>query len=119
MSEAMRQQSAERFIIDPKQYGRHGFYVGCLIAFWLIWAPMTAVVTACAISRTDAMLFVWLIFGYPGTFGVPMAIWSRNRKQVVEIRGDELLVTGTGVFPSSTVRISRVDLDSLTLEHFD
>lgn len=38
-------QTSGRYVIDPRDYRTDRLYVGCLVAFWLIWAPATAIAT--------------------------------------------------------------------------
>jgi hypothetical protein len=111
-------QSSGRYVIDPRNYRTDSLYVGCLVVFWLIWAPATAIVTYMAYTERHPFLFVWLIFGYLGTIGIPVAIFFKNRKQVIEASGDSLFVYGTMGYPWSKARIYKHDLQALTLEHY-
>ena len=42
-----------------------------------------------------------------------------NRKQILEVAGESLVVYGTGLLPMSSTRIDKQDLGSLSLEHYD
>jgi hypothetical protein len=108
-----------QFIINPKDYKTDRFYAGCLIFFWIIWAPITAIVTYMAVSGINPLLYIWLIFGYLGTILIPLNLLNKGRKQVLEATGDLLLVHGAGVLPTSVTRIDRQNLLALTLEHYD
>ncbi|HOX05181.1 MAG TPA: hypothetical protein PK280_02175 [Planctomycetota bacterium] len=105
-----------RYTIDPSKYRSYNSYAWWLIIIWLVWAPMTAVVTYLAVTRLDAFLFVWLLFGYLGTVAVPYAIYNRRRRQVLEVDGDSLVIYGAGILPRSKVRIEKNNLQALTLE---
>jgi hypothetical protein len=111
-------QTSGRYVIDPRDYRTDSLYVGCLVVFWLIWTPATAIVTYMAYTERHPFLFVWLIFGYLGTIGIPVALFFKNRKQVIEAAGDSLFVYGTMGYPWSKVRIYKQDLQALTLEHY-
>jgi hypothetical protein len=112
-------QTSGRYVIDPRDYRTDRLYVGCLVAFWLIWAPATAIATYMAYTERHPFFFIWLIFGYLGTIGIPAAILFKNRKQVIEAAGNLLFVYGTMGYPWSKVRIYKQDLQALTLEHYD
>ena len=112
-------QTSGRYVIDPRDYRTDRLYVGCLVAFWLIWAPATVIVTYLAYTERHPFFFIWLIFGYLGTIGIPVAIFFKNRKQVIEAAGDSLVVYGTMGYPWSKLRIYKRDLQALTLEHYE
>jgi hypothetical protein len=87
--------------------------------FWIIWAPLTAFITVAAFTALSPFLLVWLIFGYVGTGVVPYAIFTRNRKHILEVAGESLIVRGTGFLPMSSVQITKQNIAALTLEHYD
>lgn len=106
-------------MIDPRDYRTDRVGIGCLIAFWLIWAPATAITTYLAYTKHDTFLSVWLVFGYLGTIGIPIALFFKNQKQVLEIAGDSLVVHGAMGNPWSKVRIHKQNLKRITLEHYE
>jgi phosphatidylglycerophosphate synthase len=112
-------QTSGRYVIDPRDYRSDRFSIGCLVAFWLIWAPVTAIITYLAYTKREPFLFVWLVFGYLGTIGIPIAIFFKNQKQVLEIAGDSLVVYGAMGNPWSKVRIHKQNLKALTLERYE
>ena len=112
-------QESAKYVIDPRKYRTYRFYAGCMLIFWLIWTPLTLVVTYLACTQGNPFLFVWMIFGYVGVVGIPLVILSRNRKQILEVVGDSVIIKGTGILPTSKIRIYGRNLRSLTLEHYD
>ena len=112
-------QTGHRFVIDPAQYRTDHAYVGCLLIFWIFWVPVTAIVTALALSDGRLFFYIWLTFGYLGTIAIPYALISRNRKQSLEVALDSLIVRGTGILPSSSVRIERHYVIALGLGNYD
>jgi hypothetical protein len=112
-------QGTGKYVIDPRNYRTNRLYTGCLMLFWIIWAPLTAFMTVAAFSALSPFLLVWLLFGYVGTCVVPYAICTRNRKHILEVAGESLVVHGTGFLPRSSVHINKQHLDALTLEHYD
>jgi len=112
-------QRSDRYAIDPRDYRKDRLFSGFLIVFWLIWVPATAFMTVAAFTDPSPFFFVWLVFGYVGTCLIPYILLTRNRKQILEVAGDSLVVYGTGFRPMSRVWIDKQDLDALTLEHYD
>ncbi len=112
-------QGHGEYVIDPRDYRTDRLYAGCLILFWFIWVPLTAMVTYLAFTDPQPFFFIWLVFGYLGTFLVPYALFIRNRKQTLKVAGESLVVFGTGILPASSVQIRKQDLHALTLEHYD
>lgn len=112
-------QTSGRYVIDPRDYRTDRLGVGCLVAFWLIWAPVTAITTYLAYTERHPFFFIWLVFGYLGTIGIPVAIFFKNGKQVLEAAGNSLVVYGTMGYPWSRVRIHKQNLQALTLEHYE
>jgi hypothetical protein len=108
-----------KYVIDPRDFRTDHFYTGCLVVFWLIWAPATAIVTWLAFTDHSPFFFIWLIFGYLGTVGIPLALLNKNRKQTLEVSGESLIITGAGTLPTSKMRIHKQNLRALTLEHYD
>jgi hypothetical protein len=112
-------QISGRYVIDPRDYRTDRLGVGCLVAFWLIWAPATAITTYLTYTERHPFFFIWLVFGYLGTIGIPVAIFFKNKKQVLEAAGNSLVVYGTMGYPWSRVRINKENLKALTLEHYE
>ena len=115
----MANQRDDRYIIDPRDYRKDRLFAGFLILFWLIWVPATAFITVAAFMDPSPFFFVWLVFGYLGTFLIPYTLLTRNRKQILEVAGETVVVYGIGLLPMSSVQIDKQNLDSLTLEHYD
>ena len=112
-------QTSGRYVIDPRDFRTDRVYVGFLIAFWLIWAPVSAIVIYATYSEGSPFFFVWLVFGSLGTIGIPVAIFFKNKKQVLEAAGNSLVVHGTQGYPWSRVEIDKENLHALTLEHYE
>jgi hypothetical protein len=112
-------QTSGRYVIDPRDYRTDHLGVGCLIAFWLIWAPVTAITTYLAYTERHPFFFIWLVFGYVGTISIPVSILFKNRKQIIEAAGDSVVVYETMGYPWSKVRMHKQNLQALTLEHYE
>jgi hypothetical protein len=113
----MTDEDSRRYVIDPRIYRKYYFYIGVLLAFWLIWTPVTAVITLLAIFKPHPFFFIWLTFGYLGTILIPFVLLRMNKRQLLEVTEDSLLIYGTGFRPSSHVSILKQNLAALTLEH--
>jgi hypothetical protein len=105
--------------IDPRRYRKDRFYFGCLVLFWLPWTPMTLLITWAAVIEFDWFYAIWLIGGYLGVLGIPLAILNRNRKEYIVIQGELIAVQGTGILPKSMVRFPKSNLKELGLGHYN
>lgn len=114
----MTNLNSRQYVIDPRRHRTDRFYTGFLVVFWLIWAPATAIVTWLAFTERHTFFFVWLIFGYLGTVGIPLALLNRRRKQVLEVVGESICIHGSGVLPTSKVIVHKQNFHALTLEHY-
>jgi len=112
-------QTSGRYVIDPRDFHTDRVYVGFLVVFWLIWAPVSAIIIYATYSEGSPFFFVWLVFGSLGTIGIPLAIFFKNKKQVLEAAGNSLVVYGTQGYPWSRVEINKENLHALTLEHYE
>jgi hypothetical protein len=112
-------QTSGRYVIDPRDFHTDRVYVGCLVAFWLIWAPVSAIIIYVTYSEGSPFFFVWLVFGSLGTIGIPVTIFFKNTKQVLEAAGNSLVVYGTQGYPWSRVEIGKENLHAFTLEHYE
>jgi hypothetical protein len=112
-------QTSGRYVIDPRDFHTDRVYVGFLVAFWLIWAPVSAIIIYATYSEGSPFFFVWLVFGSLGTIGIPAAIFFKNTKQVLEAAGNSLVVYGTQGYPWSKVETDKENLHALTLEHHE
>ena len=107
------------YVIDPLRFRRDKFYFGFLLVFWLFWFPLTCFATAALfLGGPVAFLLIWLSLAWYGAIAIPVSIAKRNRKQVLTISGDCLLISGTKLFSKKKVRFHRYDLSALTLEHY-
>ncbi|MCP4650160.1 MAG: hypothetical protein GY853_08805 [PVC group bacterium] len=108
-----------KYAINPRKYRKDWFFTGFLILFWLIWVPLTIFITVAALVDPSPFFLIWLIFGYVGVCFIPYTLLKRNRKHILEVDGESLVVYGTGFLPTSSVWIDKQDLAALTLEHYD
>jgi hypothetical protein len=111
-------QQDGRYVIDPRDFRRDRVLIGIMVVFWLIWAPATAVVTYLAITDPKPFFFLWLVGGYLGTIIIPVSLFRMNKKQVLEVAGDTLVVDTLAIIPPFKVRIDKLDLQALTLERY-
>lgn len=110
--------ASRQYVIDPRKHRKDCFYFAALLVFWVIWASATLFFALVAIAKPNVFLSIWLIFGFGLTIGIPLQLLNRNRKQILEIGGESLVVFGTGVLTTSKVRIDKHNLQALTLEHY-
>lgn len=113
--------SATEYEIDPRRFRKDRFYTGFLIVFWIIWAPVTLLVTGFAATGEgpQAFLYLWLCFGWLGVILVPYTLLTRNRKQRLTASAGRLLIRGTTLLPWKRQEVRRGDLKALTLERHD
>jgi hypothetical protein len=111
-------QQDGRYVIDPRDFRRDRIGIGIMIVFWLIWAPATAFVTLLAYNDPKPFYFLWLFFGYLGTIVIPASLFTMNRKQVLEVAGDSLVVDTLAFIPPFKGRIDKLNLQALTLERY-
>ena len=112
-------QTSGRYVIEPRDFQTDRVYIGFLVVFWLIWAPVSTIIIYLTYSEGSPFFFVWLVFGPLGTIGIPLAIIFKNKKQVLEAAGNSLVVYGTQGYPWSRVEIDKENLHALTLEHYE
>ena len=112
----MANQCDGQYVIDPRGYRIDRGYVIFMIAFWLVWAPVTVYSTFLALSSHQPFLYVWLIGGYLGTILIPLSLFRKNRRQILRVVGELLVICGAGLLPTSRVQIQRKNLRALTLE---
>tara|TARA_Y100000589_G_C27039403_1_gene582501 strand:- start:279 stop:791 length:513 start_codon:yes stop_codon:yes gene_type:complete len=110
---------ANQYVIDPYQYKVDKGLSGCLIVFWIIWAPAALFVTMLAIVSRHPFFFVWLIFGWAGLFGIPYIFLTSKRKQIVQVTEESLILIGAKILPKSKKIIPRDQFRALTLELYD
>jgi hypothetical protein len=107
------------FEIDPRRFGRDKLYLGCLIGFWIVWFPITVFATILLFNDGPLLfLLLWCTIAWLGVVTIPLALAQRNRKQILTVAGDRLLVTGVRPFSRRPVELHRDDLVALTLEHY-
>jgi len=112
-------QQSGRYVIDPRDFRTDGSYVGWLVVFWLIWAPATAIATYYAYTQLDPFFIIWSIFGWLPTIGIPVSLFTKKTKQILEVTGKSLVVNGIQGYPSFRAEIDKQNLKALTLEHYE
>jgi len=112
-------QTSGRYVIDPRDFQTDRVYIGVLVVFWLIWAPVSTIIIYVTYSEGSPFFFVWLVCGSLGTIGIPLAVIFKNKKQVLEAAGNSLVVYGTQGYPWSRVEIDKENLHALTLERYE
>jgi hypothetical protein len=73
---------------------KDNFTCGCLILFWIVWAPLTFVVTclfALAETWQDVLfLAVWCSFGWLGTLFIPRGLLGCSWSEWIEVSPSSL-----------------------------
>ena len=112
-------QRSGRYVIDPRAFDTDRGYFGCLVVFWLIWALATMFFTGALLTKPDPMLSIFLIFAWFLTIAIPISLFNKDKKQILEVTGASLVIHGTQGYPKSRVQIDKQNLHALTLEHYD
>jgi|GEM_PF-2164830 len=56
------------------------------ILFWIVWAPLTCLVTSgIFLSNDPTFCLIWCIFGWLGTLGIPYVILRRFQSEWIEV----------------------------------
>lgn len=76
-------QAANHLVITTRGRRVYWFYMVMLVLFWVIWTPVTAVVTIAFVWSWNPFLGFWLVFGYLGVLGIPYALLCRNASHVL------------------------------------
>lgn len=63
---------------NNRRVPKDNFVFGALLLFWILWCPTTLFVTWLAFQRLEAFFFIWLIFGWIGTLGIPYTFLGRS-----------------------------------------
>jgi len=113
------QQHMYKFILPSKGQTKDRIYIGCLSIFWIIWTPITAAVTYLAFTKPQIFFFIWLIFGYAGVVLIPLCLLRMNKPQILLIKGDHLIIKGTGLPFQKDLHVGKDEIEALTLEHYD
>ncbi len=107
-----------RYVIDPRNFGRDRVIIGFSIGFWLIWAPVTALATYLADTVSHPAYYLFLVISYLVIIIIPVSLFTMNKKQVLEVTGDSLVVYTNAIIPPSKVRIDKLNLQALTLGRY-
>ena len=71
---------------DNRTVPKDNFTCGCLVLFWLIWAPATVFVTWLLFYGDNPVFFaIWLIFGLLGTLLIPYSLLGRLWSEWIEV----------------------------------
>lgn len=84
---------------DNRTVPKEGCAFGFLIAFWLIWAPVTVGVTVLVVTGADGACFLacWSVFGGLGTLLIPYTLLGRRWSEWVEVSAEAVTVGAVGV----------------------
>lgn len=70
---------------DNRRVRQDWFVFWFMVLFWLIWCPATLFISAVLLAPTPEQtekpvlfLVVWLVFGWGGTIGIPLALLYRR-----------------------------------------
>ena len=81
-----------------------------------MWLFGTALITPLVLNENSNFIYFWLAFAVLAALLVPFALFSRKRKQILEVCGDSLVVHGAGMLSSSKTCVDKQNLKALTLE---
>ncbi len=105
-----------QFVIDPKNYRLdRRLLTGLRLAF-LVWLPMTLLVTFLCLEDIDAFITVWLIVAYLGAFGITYQLLIAKRRNILFVEDNALVLIGLRWIPGGRVVIPRSKLIALELD---
>ena len=90
-----------RIAWDNRKVPKDNATAGCLVLFWILWAPLTLFVTSflvygliAGLAKISDVLFLgcWLTFGWLGTLAIPASFLSRRASEWVEITPGEITI---------------------------
>lgn len=72
---------------DNREIPRSCFLTVFMLGFWLVWTPVTLLITYLLFSGEGPALFfvIWLIFGYAGVIGIPLTWMLRWTIERIEL----------------------------------
>jgi len=88
-----------------------------MIAFWLIWVPITLFALKNAIDDFSLFWVIWLPFGFVGVFGIPLSLYGINVKHIITVEPNGIRINSDKVFFQRNVFIRRDDLKSVMIGH--
>ena len=118
----MKSQIIEKkneYIVNPKGKKKNISYIVFLCIFWIIWAPVTALFSYLAVTQMHPFFFIWLIFGFWGTFGIPYFLTQLNRRQKIIIEKGRVYFIGTRFLANSSISTSPYMIKELSLDFYD
>jgi hypothetical protein len=114
----MTGQDCKEFVIDPRKYRKESLSVVFFITFLLFWIPFVAYCTYIAFINPDPFIKLWLVGGYVGAIFGSLHLMSMNRKQILVVEGELLIISGSGIRSKSQIQVLNENIEMITLEHY-
>ena len=105
-----------RFVIDPGAYRTNQTAIRFCVVWLSIWLFGTALIAPLTLNENSTFFYFWLTFAAFAALLVIFAIFSRKRKQILEVCGDSLVIQGAGMLSLSKTCVEKQDLKAFTLE---
>src|SRR5437016_5510500 len=71
---------------DNRNSPKDNNILGCLVFFWVVWAPVTLLATCLLLSGEQPIfLTIWCVFGWLGTLGIPYSFLGRWWSEWIEV----------------------------------
>ena len=104
-------------IIKTKGLRKDKFYIGFMVAFWFIWAPMTFFALKNAINDFSFFWVIWLPFGLIGVILIPVSLYGINGSHKITLESNGLRVISDKDLFQRNIFINKDDIESVMIGH--
>lgn len=89
-----------------------------LVAFWIIWAPLTVFLTGKA-AQEGGLLWLWCVFGWGGTILIPLSLLQTLARERVELSAEGLRWELRGCVPGARKHLPLSAISELWIGRID
>jgi hypothetical protein len=115
-AERLAHQHEGRYVINPRNFRRDLALMGALVGFWLLLIPLAAGLTHLVYTDPHPAIYLGFALAYLAIIIVSVSLYTMNKEQILEVKGNSLVVNRTTIIPPYKVRIDKLNLQALTLE---
>ncbi len=106
-------------ILDSSRFRKDRFSIVFLVIFWLVWTPVTLIVTVVAVAAGLSLIWLWVVFAWIAVVLIPISMMRMDNRLELTDEGDKVRITGLGILGKGKKSIVKGDMREVHLAYIN
>lgn len=106
-------------ILDSERFQKDRFSIVFFVIFWLVWTPVTLVMTVVAIAVGLSLIWLWVAFAWIAVVLIPISMMRMDNRLKLIDEGATVRITGLGIFGKGEKSLVKRDVSRVQLANIN